>query len=1388
MSFFLQSNLPDLDPDPETVAGMTNHAHSRRALVVGLALILLTMALLLAWTPGSYAAPATQDTPQIGTDNPTDGPDSPTGDNCGGTIGPGLALRRTLEATPDGNAAFVCDCEVNKSHRGDFERGEVGQYEIKLLNRGTDVINGPLLVTDTLPVGMTFVGAKGEGWECRAQTDNKGVQTVLCQNPTYLLPDSQTTVLLDVQIENGVLDTNLTNRATIQVRGDENPDNDRFDDLTNIVFRSDLGDAPDSIDTHVGITNTAYPGIPGRFPTVWRPGPNAPLDTPSGPIHLQAQRIWLGNTVTLEKEADALPDQDGKPNILAGGADNANNDAGDDGWLNPTVSFITCEETTLRLRIRKEASFTTSAVYLNGWLDGNRDGDWADVERCNNQDNSQAQEWMVQNLLLDPSKFPSDLIEISVPTVKVLNHSQSKPAWVRFSLSEDPAVRPVTGGLADGRGPRYPNAFRMGETEDYLYDPLSGQVDIRLSKQILLSDGRQTTPVQSADALPGQAVVYQLQVRNLGLGMDPVVISDTLPSGLRAMGVEATAGAPTILDGGRTVLWKLTARPQSETFLRIKSRFTDQAKCEDRLTNQAFWTTTTGQGHSNLTTVSLLCRDLGDAPDSTNHITGTTMIAYSPDILGHFPTVSDLATDPYPGPVHRVSQPFHLGRSVSSEAEADQGPDADGRTNLRPAANQANLDRYDDGLDLADLKFSHCESGMIPVDLFIAPDALPLLNRLDGVGYLNVWLDGNRDGDWDDAVECPTALGSEHLVIDYKVDVNGLGPGLHRLTIPTSGPVPWPENQVQRPAWLRLTLSERSSVKNLGSRGDGRGAREPFQLGETEDYLVPPLRQPLQPDLTVQKRGAVQPYTNPAGQRQGWLVRWVVEYANLGPGEAHNVKLTDLLGAGQIVQNLHVYPPVTSTVTEESRVTVDLGTLPKGAQGIVVVESLVSEQTPVGQTITNSVTIRADEDANPENNRAEAQVAIPFLPPVITSPIPGTTCSGELTIIGRAAAGAKVEIWVDGEVVGSTTGDTQGSWRYAASLAAGEHEILAAVMPEGGSALFSAPVVVIVDPSLTWDPISLRFQTPSGQMFQPKGQNGRLDATGWRLFLRPGQEYSIFVRICCQDPDREVSLELGDGSVLPLTDVDQDGVYSARFTPSTASMTQGVFRICVTCQKVKVCSDGQVTIDPEGVVFDLLSHQLLSAAQVACLQAQAGDGQSTPFDLWPAADYGQVNPQFTAADGYFSFFTPAGVYRLGATRDGYQPYISPDLAVVAEPVEFNLPLTPRIDQKPDYTILIGPDGFTPAYLTVEPGSVVAFVNGDVQVRSSTSITPMVQYPGTVAKDAWDSGLLQPGQLYLRRLTEEGSHIYGDRTAPINQAVIEVQTPVWRLYLPVLTRN
>jgi uncharacterized repeat protein (TIGR01451 family) len=233
--------------------------------------------------------------------------------------------------------------------------------------------------------------------------------------------------------------------------------------------------------------------------------------------------------------------------------------------------------------------------------------------------------------------------------------------------------------------------------------------------------------------------------------------------------------------------------------------------------------------------------DFGDAPDSTNHA-GAAMTAY-PLVPARYPTVF---RDPPPGttrgPAH--AQPraqAWLGRGVSLEWDADVPPDEDIITNLVPPADRADRDRYDDGIQPAELKLPNCAPASLKYDVHAT---------LGGIRqwYANIWMDFNRDGDWEDKFECRTPTGQSLVVAEWAVQnqaVN-LGAGDHTLSTPNFVAVRPPDEQ--DPMWMRITLAEQPAPSPF----DGSGPERGYAYGETEDYLLglPAMR----PDLVITKR------------------------------------------------------------------------------------------------------------------------------------------------------------------------------------------------------------------------------------------------------------------------------------------------------------------------------------------------------------------------------------------------------------------------------------------------------------------------------------------------------------------------------------------------------
>ena len=68
----------------------------------------------------------------------------------------------------------------------------------------------------------------------------------------------------------------------------------------------------------------------------------------------------------------------------------------------------------------------------------------------------------------------------------------------------------------------------------------------------------------------------------------------------------------------------------------------------------------------------------------------------------------------------------------------------------------------------------------------------------------------------------------------------------------------------------------------------------------------------------------------------------------------------------------------------------------------------------------------------------------------------------------------------------------------------------------------------------------------------------------------------------------------------------------------------------------------------------------------ATVYYQGADGQAV---AWNAADYDQINPQFTGSSGMYAWFVPEGQWIVKYTKDGYKPANSSGVAAAAENTE-----------------------------------------------------------------------------------------------------------------------
>ncbi len=143
------------------------------------------------------------------------------------TISPTPSITRTPTATPTPVPASA-NLALSKASSGRFVVGSNGTYVITVMNLGPNATNVPVVVTDTLPRGLTFVSASGSGWECR-----ESAGSVECVFPGPLAASSVASITLTVRVGSEAYPT-VTNVASLEYPADPDPSNNMVRRPTSI--------------------------------------------------------------------------------------------------------------------------------------------------------------------------------------------------------------------------------------------------------------------------------------------------------------------------------------------------------------------------------------------------------------------------------------------------------------------------------------------------------------------------------------------------------------------------------------------------------------------------------------------------------------------------------------------------------------------------------------------------------------------------------------------------------------------------------------------------------------------------------------------------------------------------------------------------------------------------------------------------------------------------------------------------------------------------------------------------------------------------------------------------------------------------------------------------
>jgi len=262
--------------------------------------------------------------------------------------------------------------------------------------------------------------------------------------------------------------------------------------------------------------------------------------------------------------------------------------------------------------------------------------------------------------------------------------------------------------------------------------------------------------------------------------------------------------------------------------------------------------------------------DFGDAPEG--------VLAY-PGVMGHFPTCS---TPGAPGTLNLVCSPggpapgatgfvrhahlatssqYWLGCGLPGLPPMGIDGEADGKTNDNGAPMSACSPVV--GVDCTETAFGmtfgqdECYGSN---DACLAAPVTFTTCTLSGLSFpayfcgpgerqvvLNILVDWNHDGDWNDEVQCPAGGCVREWVVQNMPIL--LQAGCNTINVPAfmAGATPGP-------AWMRITIDDNPVTLDFPWNGSAGVAGQSLLNGETEDYPVT-VRVPLPPCPTYQDFG-----------------------------------------------------------------------------------------------------------------------------------------------------------------------------------------------------------------------------------------------------------------------------------------------------------------------------------------------------------------------------------------------------------------------------------------------------------------------------------------------------------------------------------------------------
>ena len=419
----------------------------------------------------------------------------------------------------------------------------------------------------------------------------------------------------------------------------------------------------------------------------------------------------------------------------------------------------------------------------------------------------------------------------------------------------------------------------------------------------------------------------------------------------------------------------------------------------------------------------------------------------------------------------------------------------------------------------------------------------------------------------------------------------------------------------------------------------------------------------------------------------GKVASFKLDYHNCNPSQtASGATAEFILPAGlslvpnSVTLNGAAVTPVTTSDGDKTIIAVDLGDVAAGQKGSIVFQAEHKPAISSALAFISPASIKWSENEELIGSAQVEVVAVDINAPAFTKP-------GKFTVYGKCAASAQVKVMArragSADLLLGQAGAEGKWWTTSVDINQPGTYQLYAIAQKGGAVSNPSNLVTVEVKDST---AVLEDVTINAGWNRDVKSNPRIGIPA----IAVSQGYDIYVDAVFDNPPdtnpqllfvvKDETIDLSKATpadfrvASPMSGSDPSGQqWTGSFTVGydlSGDLKAYIYYYTEGTRHLVPVVQIAILIDPSGIITDAHTKLPVAGVKAEC-EYKVGDS----WQRWPAENFGQVNPQFTDANGYYGWDVPEGTYRVRFTHANYNSTISETVIVPPPKTDLNLGLT-----------------------------------------------------------------------------------------------------------------